>query len=528
MRSVSVPISGAGAATTFGYLTLPYVAFAVLVAAELAGILTLNHGMLVYTLDDAYIHLALAERIWSGTYGINLHEVAAPASSILWPFLLAPFSRLAVFTLLPFVVNTVAASLTLVVFVREVRRALALPVAASGTLPAAALVVGLVLATNLVPLIFTGMEHSLQQLLAVVIVVGLIEEGRTGRVPASLWVALLLIPVVRYDSLALAVPALAYLLWRRHVGGSLATGAAIVAALACFSLFLVMHGLGPLPASVLAKSDVVRAGGAPFALLLGLYTNLVLSPQGNMLVFGFVLALAAACDRRRASSERGLAFVLVTALALQFLCGKFGAYYRYEAALWGATLVVVLHLYRDFLSRVFSTGAAPAPRVAVLGTLGALSIGYLYALATTPLASNNIYDQQYQMHRFLTGYYRGPVAVNDLGWTSFRNPSYILDFGGLASAEALQARVHEHGSEWMRRLSQAHDVRLAVIYDEWFPNRPAEWIHVATLKLGRLRITPAAAQVEFYATEPATAARVRAELASFATTLPDRTTLTLD
>ena len=505
--------------------TLPYVVFAVLVAFEVAAILAMNHGMLVYTLDDAYIHLALAERIWAGTYGINLHEVAAPASSFLWPFLLAPFSRLQWFTLVPLVVNVIAASLTVTVFVREVRRALEREVL---SLSAAMLVIGLILASSVVPVIFTGMEHSLQQLLAVVIVAGLIEEGRTGRAPASLWLALLLIPLVRYDSLALAAPALVYLLWRRHVGGSLTTGALAFAILAGFSVYLVMHGRGPLPASVVAKSDVVRGGAAPVALAIGVYTNLVLSPQGNIMVLGFVLALAAGCDKRRVATDRGLAFVLATALALQFMFGKFGAYFRYEVALLAATLVALVHLYRAFLARAFARGAALAPQLALVGVLGAVSIGYLFALVTTPLAANNIYDQQYQMHRFLTGYYHGPVAVNDLGWTALHNSSYVLDFGGLASQEALQARMHQHNADWMRRLCQEHGVRLAMIYDGWFPEHPAEWIHVGSLRLSRFRITPAFPQVEFYATEPATAAAVRSELETFGKSLPDHILLSLD
>src|ERR1700761_238001 len=106
---------------------LPYAVFAALLALELAAILTLNHGMLVYSLDDAYIHLALAGRIWSGTYGINAHEISAPASSILWPFLLAPFSALpaVVYTLVPGLLNIAAACLTLRLLVGELRRALA-------------------------------------------------------------------------------------------------------------------------------------------------------------------------------------------------------------------------------------------------------------------------------------------------------------------------------------------------------------------------------------------------------------------
>jgi hypothetical protein len=512
------------------FAALPYCVFAMLVAAELAAILLLNHGTFVYTLDDAYIHLALAERIWGGTYGINAHEFAAPASSILWPFMLAPFASLPAiaFALVPLVLNAAAAATTLFLLVREVRCAIALETAPQSGLPAAAFAAGLILATNLVPLVFTGMEHSLQQLLAVVIVTGLIEEGRTGRAPATLWLGLLLIPLVRYDSLALAVPALLYLFWRGHIRGTLAIGAALGGALAGFSLVLAAHGLGFLPASVMAKSEVMRANGAPVALLLNLYVNLVANTQGNVLLFGLALVLAAVFDRRRPAAERGLALFLTAAVALQLLFGKFGAYFRYEAYLWTATLITIVHLSRAGLTRVLASGANRAAQVALCGVLGAASLGYLFALASTPLAANNIYDQQYQMHRFLTDYYRGPAAVNDLGWVSFGNSSYVLDLEGLASKEALQARLHEADSDWMRRLCQAHGVGIAMIYDGWFPNRPAEWVHMGTLKFDRIRITPAFAQVEFYATDRSAAATVRSELDAFQKSLPNGTRFRFD
>src|SRR3954471_11916641 len=64
--------------------------WSLLVLGIIAGMLALPHGRLGYTLDDPYIHLALAERIALGHYGINLGEVTAPSSSILWPFLLLP------------------------------------------------------------------------------------------------------------------------------------------------------------------------------------------------------------------------------------------------------------------------------------------------------------------------------------------------------------------------------------------------------------------------------------------------------
>ncbi|HEY0341328.1 MAG TPA: hypothetical protein VGC34_11030, partial [Steroidobacteraceae bacterium] len=420
------------AAGRSGYGRVPYLVFAGVLAAELAAILTLNHGMLVYSLDDAYIHLALAARIWEGTYGINVEEISAPASSILWPFLMAPFSILPTraYTLVPCVLNILAAVFTLKLFVGEVRRAV-LPSAASPLGLAAALFAAeLVVAANLIPIIFTGMEHSLQQLLAVTIVVGLIAEGRTGRAPKTLWVALILIPLVRYDSLALAVPALLYLLWRGHWRGSVLAGVAIGSVAGAFSAFLLSHGLAPLPASVMAKSEVMRASGAPAALAFNLYVNLLDDTQGNVMLAGLVLTGAAFLDGRRPSVERAQALALAAALGMEFLLGKFGSYFRYEAYIWAAMLTMLIHLYRGTLARILAPGAVLAPQITLLGVLAAASLSYYFTLATTPFATNNIYDQQYQMHRFATEFYREAVAVNDLGWVALRNPDYVLDLAG--------------------------------------------------------------------------------------------------
>ncbi|MCD6587216.1 MAG: hypothetical protein J7K88_01555, partial [Candidatus Fermentibacteraceae bacterium] len=121
-------------------------------------ILHANNGQFVYTLDDPYIHLALAENIAGGHYGINSSEFAAPSSSVLWPFLLVPFSALSYAYLLPVFFNAVFSLLTVVLLSRFYGQ--------GGML----LSVVSVFAFNLTGLVYTGMEHSLQ-LLAVVAVV---------------------------------------------------------------------------------------------------------------------------------------------------------------------------------------------------------------------------------------------------------------------------------------------------------------------------------------------------------------------
>ena len=112
--------SGAARAGQDIYRLIPYLAF----LAEMLIIGVVNHGSITYTLDDAYIHLALAERIGQGTYGINVGEFAAPASSILWPLILAPFSRFGFFAIVPCVLNLAAALGTLTIMAQVAYRAL--------------------------------------------------------------------------------------------------------------------------------------------------------------------------------------------------------------------------------------------------------------------------------------------------------------------------------------------------------------------------------------------------------------------
>ncbi len=85
------------------------------IVVELIAILFINHGKLVYSLDDAYIHLALAENIANGHYGVNIQEYSAPSSSIIWPFLLAFFTPSSLSDYIPLFINVLAAIATLFV-----------------------------------------------------------------------------------------------------------------------------------------------------------------------------------------------------------------------------------------------------------------------------------------------------------------------------------------------------------------------------------------------------------------------------
>src|SRR6476619_2261761 len=145
LRAAAAPLRGL-ATTSIPASAVALGLWGVLVLGIAVGMLALPHGKLGYTLDDPYIHLALAERIALGHYGINLGEVTAPSSSILWPFLLLPGVGTAWHVWLPLGISLACSAVTAVLLGRLVDR---LPWAPGAEWARIALVLLLVLAGNL-------------------------------------------------------------------------------------------------------------------------------------------------------------------------------------------------------------------------------------------------------------------------------------------------------------------------------------------------------------------------------------------
>lgn len=513
---------------------LPYLLFAALVAFEIVNILTENEGKFIYTLDDPYIHLTLAGQIARGNYGINPGESAAPSSSILWPFLLVPFAWTPFFDLVPIAYNLIIALATIYVYT-QIASALISDEPGAPSSPANALKVAfitslLIPTTNLVGLAFTGMEHSLQVFLCAVIVLGMIQVLRGEATPAWLVAALIAAPWVRYEDLAVTLPALAVLvLCRRWKPALLALGGT-AATLGAFSLFLFAHGLGWLPTSVIAKAGF--AAYRPNHSILGHIRHNFTMRQARVLV-GLMLALIllAVARPHAPRMERAMGLLAAAGGLAHLAAGQFGWMDRYEVYILATTLLWVLYLGRHLLNWLFHHLGVVVPLALLLG--GSVLVGkpYYTRLTRIPDASANIYEQQYQMHRFAVDYLKAPVAVNDLGWVAYRNPYYVLDLWGLASPQALQARTRSTPDQvdWMDRMVSQYHVRLVMIYalPGWLPNQPTRWTPVAQLHLGHPLVSAGGDTVTFFVPEPQDVESVRALLRDFALTLPPGVVLTL-
>jgi len=506
-----------------------------LAGLELWAILGLDHGAVLYSLDDAYIHLKLAANLAAGHYGVNAGEASSPSSSILWPLLLAPFATARWFEWSPLGLNLLAA----VGIARLIPRILSLALGPARTGGAVAFHVtagALVLMQfNTVALVFVGLEHSLQVLLSVLAVLELfrVAEGATPR--RWLWPVLVLGPLVRYENLALTLASLAWLWMVGHRRGALLALASVVLLLAAFSLFLVASGLPPLPSSVLAKAGDPDFRGHVISFLPRLFRSLAHTWSGRWFVLlGVLLLVFAAAPGRRA--ERLLAVVLAAGLIAQLTFGSFGGFHRYEIYMLAVAFTATVLVHRASIRAAFRV----APRVAGTATLvllGVASIRSAVVTAATPLAVHELHRQQYLMGRFAREVLRAPVAVNDLGLVSFRNPYFVVDLWGLGSPKALEARHAATDMAWADSLCRRHGVRVAMIYDPWFPPRPSTWTRVAELRFapaselpvarsplggvarsvyGRGRnVVAANDRVSFYSLDPAHEPEVRAALERF-------------
>jgi hypothetical protein len=482
------------------------------VCGLLVAILHRDHGVFTYTLDDPYIHLALAQSLAHGHYGINAGEASSPSSSVVWPFLLTPFAGWAWGEYVPLGLNVVFCGMAAWGIGRFVD---GWP---GGMLWVVRLGVAcvLMLVGNLAGLTFVGMEHGFQVLLAIGCAVGMAEAYRGRAIPEWCVWAAVVGPMVRYENFALVAAVGMALIGQGRMRAAWKMGAASVVGPAVFSVFLVSRGLPALPTSVLVKARVYAAAGSAAAKVMGTPVVREWAWWGLLAVAGVLgWLLAAEKDRVR----RWVLAGAVVAGTMQLAVGRFNWFHRYEVyAVVFCAIVAAMALVERVRMPVWCV------------TLGLLVLAWPYeqALWQTPAAAGNVYQQQGQMARFEAEFYKGTVAVNDVGSVSYRRPVgvYVLDLWGLASPDA--ARQAVKGADWLDAVTAAHGAGLAMIYPDWFDEgAPDDWTPLATMCLADDRVSVGRKCVVFYSTGGGDRAVLSAEVAAFARTLPEGVRMTV-
>lgn len=500
-----------------------YLFFTVIVGAAC---IVMGEGRFFYPLDDTYIHLSVAETILRGGYGVNFPEHSSPSSSILYPWLLALSLTLGLGDYGPLVIGVVTAALT-VRMVAWFWWDISVQQGSSRSVGVALVAVPLlVFCGNFVGLSLTGMEHSLHVLCSVLIVIGLTRLQRGTPVPAILIIGLICAPLIRFEGAALTLFGILALLWQGKRMAALAVVTTLGAVGAAYGMYMQSIGLSLLPSSVLSKSQVSAAmfdsdtPGAISAILSGLKQSFE-TQWGPIFIAAILLATGALVRDAKHGNRQGVlvAGAVVSTLAAHVLFGRYGWLSRYEVY---AVVVMVLGVPYLFSKQFKQATAYNALRgYVLLGVWAAISLGYIVTTLITPNASKNVYVQQYQLHRFTTELFDFPVAVNDLGWTSYRNDTYVLDLWGLGS-ETARRLIRRAGMtpEAIAALSDAKNIKYALLYESWFNyNVPSAWCRIGVLETDM--VTAGDSRTSLFLIDASLAGEMADATEAFAAGLPD-------
>ncbi|MCB2094979.1 MAG: hypothetical protein H6901_06375 [Rhodobacteraceae bacterium] len=494
--------------------------------AVLQAIAYAHAGVFEYPLDDVYIHLAMAEGIGRGTYGVNPGVPASASSSILWPLLLVPWPGTGVQRMLPLMLNFLALLGCGWAWGRSVMLG-----GFSGFVGVALAVFG-PLALNMPGVAFTGMENSTHALVSLLIVLGLWRFLTQGTIGVWFAAALIVSPLIRLEGLALSLLVVAVMWMRGRGRAALPIGVAIVAPVAGFALFLTALGLDPLPGSVLAKMELVGHGLGPVAKAVATFWNNLQTLPGLLLAaltltFGLLPVLSGRL--RRAPAGVMLAVLSAAGLA-HLLFARIGWMHRYEHYILVAQMAGLM-LCAPAIGAAQPLGRRLVRRFAGLALIAA-AVGYWPALFVNYLWNPRaIHLQQAQMARFVHDFFKAPVAVNDLGWVSWNNDRFVLDLWGLGSQEVRHIffAPEPPPQGWADALVKEHDVRAALIYDSWFlPAIGPDWVRLGGLTMDGNWGVLGGWEVSFYATTAEAAPELREAMRAFAPTLPPDAHLSID
>jgi len=489
--------------------------------------LILTSGHLTYPLDDTYIQMAMAKNLaLHRTWGVTRYGFSGSSSSPLWTLLIAgTYLLFGVNAVTPFILSLICGTLAVIVVYSVLNRTAGRRRVFAGCLLA-------ILLAPLPPLAFMGMEHALQAALSIGLVwfaARILSSERRLSLGTGLLLAALsaLVTAVRYEGLFLAfVLGLLFLLNRRFLAASTVAAAAAIPPVA-YGIWSISKGGLFLPNSVLLKGSLPGLGLKGMVQTLVGYNgwaNAGKSPHLLLLLIiaAVLLALRTRASPTRSASSYALALFIGTAL-LHLNFAQAGWLYRYDAYLVLIGLTAILVAAWE-LRPELRTRPPLSPRrvaVALLLVLVASPIAIRAArfLFTLPQATKNIYEQQYQMGRFLNRFYPGrAVAVNDIGAVSFLADVKLVDLWGLADQELASLKLqHRYTDESALTRARQERAAVAIVYREWFSS-PA-WTEVGQWRI-RGNVACAHAEVSICAVDSSATAELVRNLAAFSPDLP--------
>lgn len=537
------------------------VAFALGMAMAILAVVNACDGRLVSWLDDAYIHMATARTLAEhSVYGLTPGEFTSASSSPLWVLALSmTYTMVGVGETVAFVLNVLAAIALLLIAAEQLSRpadtAVTLANAARGTRWqtvggtwrvgwAIVGAVALMLATAPVALAMSAMEHvahAALMLVGVDAVARRLSDADELANDIALYLALLALPLLRYESLWLGALAVLGGLVTRQWLFALAASIATLIGPYLFGAVSVSEGWWMLPTPILVKTGIgdllAQGSGWPIAKFLLWYplkrlVTYVPLLAALMAISAIVLLWTVVRDREHARRAWWIALALSLAGAwINATFGQFGWGGRYEGyllALFAVNLPLAMANLepppRTITVRVASLGAATALIISALLAHRGVIMHRDLGTAAAVVHQRDFWPAEFVEETRSDG----SVMAMNIGALMWRASPTLTDILALGDREvAALVLAHRLNNDAVVALARARDVKLAILFDEYYAQwvgGPPPFTRIAT---GQPVAAPEAA-FSIYVIDPADAERTTTELRKFAAAYSRRVRLRFD
>lgn len=496
-----------------------------------------NDGHLIYTMDDTYIHMAMANnfsqhRVW----GVTQYGFTSSSSSLLWTLLLSSvYFLLGTNEVSPFILNVIFATFVCVLVYILLRKY------KLESFPIFVTLLLIIFFSPLKILIFNGMEHSLHMLLTISFVylsAKILSEEESYIPKFSLLLILApLLSMIRYEGLFLVFVVACLFIVKRKLLYAVLLGGLGILPVFIYGLFSISKGWDFLPNSVLLKGSMLESFSLPAIInfFLKFLRQMVAVRNSHVSMLILVSSILFYFNFRRQNriwqDSIIMIIVFIATTCLHMLFAQTGWFFRYEAYLIGLGIFVIAislpkNLLKEYQSRIkekkVRRHAALAFFIFIL--LLPFVVRSAVALKQIPQATTNIYEQQYQMGLFLRKFYQGQgVAANDIGAINYLADIKNLDLWGLGNLEVAKARRGKYYNiERMHKLATTNDTKVAIVYDYWYKpygGIPLEWINVGKWTILN-NVVCGGDTVSFYAVDPSETNTLIENLRAFSSYLP--------
>lgn len=496
-----------------------------------------NQEHFVYSLDDAYIHMAMSKNLaLHGVWGVTLNGFTSSSSSLLWTGLLGfLFYIFGLHSGIPFLLNVTFALLT-VFAVYYILKQLGMK-----NVYIVLVLLGLIILSPLPPLIFTGLEHVLHICISILFIFFL--SLRINNANKYFFVIILLgmlLPLVRYEGIVLVIAGSILLLvfgknrllpFLLFVFGLLPVFV--------FGLVSISKGWSFFPNSMVLKGglpDIVSFNDAGTFLyylakvFFGRSVFLIILLSAVLFTTGFFFYYYKK-EKIKIVKRAGfiMLILLLVNISLYIVFAGSGWSYRYQSFLIALGIFVLA--YFVFENKDWFTSLNHTVKRYVLGTGAFIFSAYFLYQAViliwnTPAAMNNIYEQQYQMAKFIGNYYEGKtIALNDIGAVNYFNNIKCVDLWGLSNIEvSKEMRKGTYSENYVRKIARDKNVDIAILYDSWFSEGdstilPKEWVKAGEWKILN-NVIAGDDVVSFYAVKSTEEINLVSNLRAYSKSLP--------